>query len=237
MNQSIELQRDFWDAWNASHREHQLSDVSRDQREVILRWLSALDRTDLDIIEVGCGAGWLCPSLKQFGRVTATDLSEHVLARASQRVPDVRFVAGDFMALDFGRGAFDVVISLEVLSHVADQAAFVEKLNALLRPGGLMMLATQNRPVLERFNSVAAPQPGNLRRWFDRRELSELLGPHFEVREITTITPVASRGPMRLLAGRQSKRALRTILGRTVEHALAHAGFGWTLMALGQKRP
>lgn len=237
MNQPIELQRDFWDGWNASNREHKLSEVSRDQREMILDWLARLDRTDLDIIEVGCGAGWLCPSLKPFGRVTATDLSEQVLARANERVPDVAFIAGDFMALEFGRAAFDVVVSVEVLSHVADHDAFIAKLASLLRPGGLLMLATQNRPVLERFNTVAAPQPGNLRRWFDRRELTELLAPHFDLREIKTITPVAGKGPMRLLAGRQSKRALRAMLGRTVENALARAGFGWTLMALAQKRP
>lgn len=237
MNQPIELQRDFWDAWNASHREQRLGDVSLDQRRMIVGWLAELDRTDLDIIEVGCGAGWLCPSLKPFGRVTATDLSEHVLERARQRVPDVRFIAGDFMALDFPQSAFDVVVSVEVLSHVADHAAFVAKLSRLLRPGGLLMLATQNRPILERFNTVEQPRPGNLRRWFDRDELAALLAPHFQVREITTLTPVASKGPMRLIAGRQSKRALRAVLGRTVENALARAGFGWTLMALGEKRP
>ena len=109
MIQSIELQRDYWDAWNASNREQRLSEVSLDQRDIVLRWLHELDRTDLDLIEVGFGAGWLCPSLKPFGRVTATDLSPHVLGRASQRVPDVRFIAGDFMALDIEPASFDAV--------------------------------------------------------------------------------------------------------------------------------
>ena len=49
MNLSIELQRDYWDAWNASNREQRLSDVSLDQRDMVLGWLAALDRTDLDL--------------------------------------------------------------------------------------------------------------------------------------------------------------------------------------------
>lgn len=234
MNEPIELQRTYWNAWNASHREQRLSDVSLDQREIVLRWLGQLARTDLNVLEVGCGAGWLCPALKQFGRVTATDLSDEVLARARARVPDVRFIAGDFMELGF-EGQFDVIVSLEVLSHVADHDAFIAKLNALLRPGGYLMLATQNRPVLERFNTVAPQQPGHLRRWFDRNELKALLSPHFAVIALTTLTPSASKGPMRLIAGRQTKRLVRAIAGRGPENALARAGFGWTLAVLARK--
>jgi SAM-dependent methyltransferase len=236
MTEQIDLQRDFWDAWNASHREVRLSEISLDQCEVILQWVTGLGRVDLDIIEVGCGAGWLVPSLTSFGRVTATDLSDRVLERARARVPDVQFIAGDFMALEFEPASFDVVISVEVLSHVENHAAFVQKLSTLLRTGGTLILATQNRVVLERFNTVEAPRPGQLRRWFDRDELLALLTPYFEVQALKTITPVASKGPMRLLAGRKAKKLIRAVAGRTVERALARLGFGWTLMTLARKR-
>ena len=236
MNQPIELQRSFWNEWNAHNRETRLSDVSEDQRTLVVEWLQGLGRTGLDILEVGCGAGWLCPSLTPFGRVTATDLSDEVLARARERMPDVQFVAGDFMELEFEPGGFDVVIALEVLSHVSDHDAFVAKMARLLRPGGVLLLATQNRPVLEKYNTVPAPKPGNLRRWFDRDELSALLAPHIDVSEIRTITPVASKGLLRLVAGRQTKRFWRAVTGRLLENTLAKAGLGWTLMVRGQKK-
>jgi 2-polyprenyl-3-methyl-5-hydroxy-6-metoxy-1,4-benzoquinol methylase len=235
MEQPVSLQQEFWNTWNASTREKRISDISRDQREVIVEWLDQIGRTDLNIIEVGCGAGWLCPSLKPFGRVTATDLSDQVLDRARQRIPDVKFIAGDFMALDFGPEAFDAVVTIEVLSHVSDQDAFIAKLAGLLRPGGLLLLATQNRPVLQNHNDIQPAEPGQLRRWVDREELQTLLSRHLQVVEVRTITPNASRGPMRLIAGRSAKRFLRKIFGRTVERALARAGFGWTLMALARK--
>ena len=60
------------------------------------------------------------------------------------------------MALDFGVGQFDVAVSLEVLSHVADTQAFIDKIASLLKPGGYLMLATQNRSVLERYCAAGA---------------------------------------------------------------------------------
>jgi 2-polyprenyl-3-methyl-5-hydroxy-6-metoxy-1,4-benzoquinol methylase len=134
---------------------------------VVCEWLQSLGRTDLDIIEVGCGSGWFSPRLTRFGRVTGTDLSDDALARAQQRAPEVRFVAGDFMELDFGTDCFDVVVTLEVLSHVADQRAFIRKLARHLRPGSHLMLATQNRFILQYLNRRPPPAPGQLRRWVD----------------------------------------------------------------------
>ena len=67
MDQSIEAQRAYWTKWNAEGREHTLSDISLDQRQTVVEWLTALGRTGLDVIDVGCGAGWLEPTLMQFG--------------------------------------------------------------------------------------------------------------------------------------------------------------------------
>ncbi|MEZ5995814.1 MAG: methyltransferase domain-containing protein [Hyphomonadaceae bacterium] len=218
-----------------SDPKRQLSDISRDQRAVAIEWLTQMGRTDMSLIEVGCGSGWLCPWLKPFGRVTATDLSDKVLSRARKRVPDVNFVAGDFMALEFDAAAFDVVVTIEMLSHVADQDAFIAKLTRLLKPGGVLILATQNKPVLRKHNTVHPAKPGQLRRWVDRSELERLLSRHLRVQEIRAITPNANKGPMRLIAGRAAKKVMRKVAGRAIERRLEAAGFGWTLMALAQK--
>lgn len=235
MTDSIRQQASYWDAWNAENRERAVSDISRDQRETALAWFDEINRYNLEILEVGCGAGWLCPHLKTYGRVTATDLSPAVLERAAQRIADVRFITGDFMSLEFPEAGYDAIVTLEVLSHVSDHEAFVAKLARLLRPGGILVLATQNRPILERYNNVAPTQPGHLRRWFDREELTALLSPHFDINEIRTMTPMANKGVMRLVAGRQARRAMRLLSGRAIERAMARVGFGWTLMALARK--
>jgi 2-polyprenyl-3-methyl-5-hydroxy-6-metoxy-1,4-benzoquinol methylase len=235
----ISLQQDFWNDWNASHREHAVDIVSLDQAGTIQAWLEGIGRTDLDIIEVGCGSGWLCSQLTAFGRVTGTDLSDRVLARAAERVPQARFVAGDFMALDFGRATQDVAISLEVLSHVADQPAFLRKIASLLKPGGYLMLATQNRPALER-NTIAPPRPGQLRRWVDRHELGALLQADFVVEALFSVTPQFNCGALRIVNSPRVKRlaASAGLSGVTdiVKKLQEHAWLGWTLMALARKR-
>lgn len=236
MGEPIALQKAYWTEWNAANRERGLSEISQDQRDLTLAWLERLGRKDLNIIEVGCGAGWLCPALEAFGQVTATDLSEEVLERAQKRVPGVRFVPGDFMALDFRDEGFDVVVTLEMLAHIADQPAFVAKLARLLRTNGALILATQNRPVLERMNDVAPTEPGQLRRWVDRDELTALLTRHFEIDEIKCMTPIAGKGLWRLVAGRIVRGVIRRLIGRVYDRSLERLGLGWTLMVLARKR-
>lgn len=231
-------ERSFWNTWNTS-RELKRGRVSTDQQRVVLGWLKAMGRRDLKIIDIGCGAGWLCESLLPFGEVTGTDLSDEVLQRTAAKVPQARFVAGDFMALPFEPQHFDVAVSLEVLSHVHDQPAFIAKIASLLKPDGVMMLATQNRPVLMQ-NDVPAPQPGQRRRWVDRHELQQLLAPQFFTEELFSITPKYNRGPLRVVNSERTRSALGKIGLGFLNDALTRVQeknwMGWTLMAMARKR-
>ena len=231
----IPLQQRYWNQWNASTREKAIDERSIRQAKVVCEWLGALGRMDLNIIEVGCGAAWFTPKLVRFGRVTATDLADEVLARAQQRVPEVEFVAGDFMGLKF-QADFDVAVSLEVLPHVADQSAFLAKIARHLRPGGHLMLATQNRPVLERFSRITPPPPGELRRWVDQHELRMLLDPEFEVLKLFSVTCRANRGLMRLINSRKANWPVRALVGDRLERLKEAMGLGSILMALARKR-
>ena len=231
----IPLQQRYWNQWNASTREKAIDERSIRQAKVVCEWLSALGRMDLNIIEVGCGAAWFTPQLARFGCVTATDLADEVLARAQQRIPEVEFVAGDFMGLKF-QADFDVAVSLEVLPHVADQPAFIAKIARHLCPGGHLMLATQNRPVLERFSRITPPPPGELRRWVDQHELRMLLDPEFEVLKLFSVTCRANRGLMRLINSRKANWPVRALVGDRLERLKEAMGLGSILMALARKR-
>jgi len=225
-------QRQFWNEWNKL-RETELGAVSLDQAETIESWLAG--RKDLDILDVGCGSGWLCERLLRFGSVTGTDLADAVVKRAAMRVPGAVFVPGDFMSLEFDR-KFDVVTSVEVLSHVEDQAAFIAKLASLLEPGGELLLATQNRFVLER-NDVPPPGQGQLRRWVDRRALLELLAPHFTVANITTRTPMGHLRSLRFVNSVKLTALTSAIFGaKRVRRAKERLGFGWSILVRAIRR-
>jgi 2-polyprenyl-3-methyl-5-hydroxy-6-metoxy-1,4-benzoquinol methylase len=233
-NNDIATQTTFWNKWNSHNRELTLDEVSVRHRQEVCRWIRTLGRTDLRILEVGCGAGWLCSALAEFGTVVGTDLADEVLARARARWPQISFVPGDFMDLDLGR--FDVVVTVEVLSHVKDQAAFVAKLASHLRPGGLLVLATQNRPVLENYHRIAPPQPGQLRHWVDRDELRALLSASTQVVDIYSVVPRADFGLWRWIHSRKLNALLRRFVGDRIERAFEARDMGWSLIAVARSR-
>jgi SAM-dependent methyltransferase len=234
----INLQQKFWNDWNSSTRELGLNEISLDQAQAVSSWLKKIKLDNPRIIEIGCGAGWLSPQLAAFGQVVATDLADEVLARAARSYPAIDFVAGDFMSLAFGRGGFDVAVSLEVLSHIADQKAFIAKIGSLLRPGGYFIIGTQNRPALQK-NDLPPPGPGQLRHWVDRHELQTLLDGEFEVLELRSITPRFNRGWRRLVNSHKVNQLLRKAappVAGWIKTTQERAWLGWTLMALARKR-
>ena len=145
-------------------------------------------------------------------------------------------MAGDFMTLPFEPSSFDVLINLELLSHVADQPGLVSRFASLIKPGGHVMMATQNEPVLRRWAYVSERQPGQLRRWVDKRELRGLLTPYFDVVELFSITPVANKGAMRYVNSKKLNAPVRLLVGDRLERLTERLWLGWTLMALGRKR-
>jgi len=235
---AIEDQRRFWNSWNAKFRaqNRKLPDANTRQASMVVEWIKRLGQMDLDILEVGCGSGWLCQQLVAFGRVTGTDLSNDVLVRAEGELRKVAFFAGDFLELDFPSSNFDIVVSLEVLAHISDQNAFVEKIARLLRPGGYLMLATQNRFVLERWTDVSPKALGQIRRWVDAKTLKRLLSRHFEIVELTSIVPVGNRGILRWTNAPKVNRMLSVFASPSrIEALKEHFFLGHTLMVLARK--
>ncbi len=237
---SIAEQQRFWNAWNAEYREDEarLAPVNRRQAEQVLQWLSALHRdVPLDIVEVGCGSGWFCERMRAFGVVRGIDLSDQILERSRMRFPGVDFVAGDFMQMQLPPLSADVVVGLEVLSHIADQTAFVGRLAQLLRPDGHLMLATQNRFVLERTEGVQPPGLGQVRRWVDAATLRGWLRPHFEVIQLKSLHPTGHRGVLRWVNSRKLESLLRKMgfaAGWTTVRE--RSMLGHTLIVLARKR-
>jgi SAM-dependent methyltransferase len=234
---ALQDQRHAWNRWNAEYRERAQGEVSGRQADLVEKWIAALGRNNLTLIDVGCGAGWLCERLSEYGRVTGTDLADEVISRARMRLPQVQFFAGDFFTMEFARESFDVAVSLEVLSHVADQPGFLSRIARLLRPGGVLMLATQNRPVLERWSAIGGPIPGQLRRWVDAAGLRSLLKADFDIVELTSVLPVGDQGLLRLVNSRKVNRALALLSSQArIDGFKERMLLGHTLMVLARKR-
>lgn len=105
----------------------------------------------LDLIDIGCGGGLVAEPMYRLGAtVTAIDASERNIKTAmAHAIPqdlkiDYRATTVEALAKT-GAGSFDVVLNLEVVEHVADVDLFLETSASLLKPGGIMIMATINR--------------------------------------------------------------------------------------------
>lgn len=105
-----------------------------------------------EVLEVGAGSGWTSRQiLATFPQVelTATDRDETVMA-SLQRLGSVfgqrlHFKQADVLALPFDRHSFDIVIAVHVMGHVSDVPQAIRQMLRVLRPGGLIGLADEDR--------------------------------------------------------------------------------------------
>jgi 2-polyprenyl-6-hydroxyphenyl methylase/3-demethylubiquinone-9 3-methyltransferase len=110
--------------------------------------LSAFD--GLRILDIGCGGGLVCEPLRRLGaKVTGVDPSatniEVARLHAEQAGLAIDYRASTAEDLAAAGELFDVVLALEVVEHVTDVPAFLATTAGMVKPGGLMVVATINR--------------------------------------------------------------------------------------------
>lgn len=104
----------------------------------------------LRFLDIGCGGGLLSEPMARLGaELVGADASEKNIgiarAHAEQSALHIDYQATTAEALAQKGEQFDVVLNMEVVEHVADVALYLEACAKLVRPGGLMFVATINR--------------------------------------------------------------------------------------------
>jgi 2-polyprenyl-6-hydroxyphenyl methylase / 3-demethylubiquinone-9 3-methyltransferase len=158
----------------------------------------------LSLLDVGCGGGLIAEPMRRMGfEVTAIDASAENIGtarvHAAQMGLDIGYRAATVEQLEAGgAGPFDVVLTLEVIEHVADPEAFVRTCARLVKPGGMMIVATLNRTLKSlALGKVAAEY---VLRWVPAgtHDWRQFLKPD-EIRLMLSEEPVAVSGPYGLV--------------------------------------
>ena len=150
------LSEEFWDPRGKMRMLHRLNPVrlrfildaacgkfARDPRR--LDCLSGLR-----ILDIGCGGGLLSEPLARLGAsVVGADASSPNIEVAKRHAEEAG-IAVDYRATTAeelaGAGeSFDLVLAMEVVEHVADLGLFVRCCAKMVKPDGLMLVATINR--------------------------------------------------------------------------------------------
>jgi 2-polyprenyl-6-hydroxyphenyl methylase/3-demethylubiquinone-9 3-methyltransferase len=102
------------------------------------------------LLDIGCGGGLLCEPLTRLGaQVVGIDAAERNIEvarlHAAQSGLEIDYRCTTAEALVEQGESFDVVLSMEVVEHVADPDLFLKSVGHLAKPGGLVIAATLNR--------------------------------------------------------------------------------------------
>ncbi|GGA91911.1 ubiquinone biosynthesis O-methyltransferase [Brucella endophytica] len=104
----------------------------------------------LRLLDIGCGGGLLCEPMAKLGAtVIGADASETNIEVAKIHAAEtglaIDYRATTAEALAEAGEKFDVVLNMEVVEHVADVDLFLSACGQMVKPGGLMFVATINR--------------------------------------------------------------------------------------------
>lgn len=177
---------------------------------------------DAAVLEIGCGTGAtgaLARAAGRAGRYVGVELCEPAAAQARTVLHDV--IVGDVETMDlpFHTAEFDALILSEVLEHLIEPWALVERLAPFVRPGGIVLASSPN---VSHWRVISSLLRGRFdleekgvfdrthMRWFTPSTFSAM----FERAgfEVTSVGPVANFGP--------NGRILSHLSGGRLDHLL-----------------
>ena len=103
----------------------------------------------LKVLDIGSGGGLLCEPLNRLGaEVVGIDASSNNIQVAKLHAKEmnlnIKYIHSSPENINL-KNEFDVVLSMEVVEHVADINLFIEKCSKLIKKNGIMFVATINK--------------------------------------------------------------------------------------------
>ena len=106
----------------------------------VLRNLQRRGMTGGDLLEVGCGYGYLLDEAKDlFRQRVGTEFSPVAAAHARETGAQIFLGGVDQLPHD---AMFDAALAIQVIEHIYDPVGFMKQLVSHIRPGGYVLLAT-----------------------------------------------------------------------------------------------
>ena len=99
--------------------------------------------TGKNVLEVGCGRGYLANLISKKTPTTACDIV--ISESTKKKYPKIKFVEANIQSLPFKDGEFDTVISTHTLEHVQDLPGAIKELRRVAKKE-LIIVVPRQRP-------------------------------------------------------------------------------------------
>lgn len=104
-----------------------------------------IGKSRLDILEVGCGLGYLTHALSWSGHMArGIDISEKSISLARENFGDL-YENATIESLADRSQKYDLIIATELLEHLERPADFLKQCRGLLKSGGSLIVTTPNK--------------------------------------------------------------------------------------------
>ena len=116
-------------------------------QEIFRKIISHLDKNkSYSILDFGCGTGLLCKFISENfpnAKIEGIDISSQMIEKAKINCPNCNFYVGDITSINLPN--YDVIVSKDVFNHIDDIHQTISRLNDLLNPKGLLVIANRER--------------------------------------------------------------------------------------------
>jgi ubiquinone/menaquinone biosynthesis C-methylase UbiE len=136
----------FWDRIAKRYAKKPVDDEAAYQRK--LATTREYFRPDMAVLEIGCGTGSTAIAHAPYvANIRATDISDKMIEIAREKaaaanVRNVTFETRGVEDLDLTNESVDAVLALSLLHLLDDKEAIIDRIHAVLRPGGIFVSNT-----------------------------------------------------------------------------------------------
>jgi 2-polyprenyl-3-methyl-5-hydroxy-6-metoxy-1,4-benzoquinol methylase len=99
------------------------------------------------VLDIGCGPGLYYDKIRQQGfdiHYHGVDLLPSMIVNHSGRQDNTPLLVADIQALPYSNACFDIVMANHMLYHVQDIDAAIREVRRVLKPGGVLLVATNS---------------------------------------------------------------------------------------------
>jgi SAM-dependent methyltransferase len=159
-------------------------------------------KAHLRLLDAGCGTGGTLSRMTGLGELYGFDFSEFALSLCRDRGFSL-LTAGDLTALPYQSGAFDVLLSCDVLEHVDEDRVGLAEMARVLKPGGHLVITLPAHAFLWSEHDEALAH----RRRYSAKEVRVML--QEAGLEVVKLSPVVTVAFLPILAFRLGQRLRR----------------------------